>query len=88
MRVAKTANGPRRDSARAVIDASGTWRTPNPLGAGGIAAEGEAELAGRIAYGIPDVLADGIMTHHQVTPGTGGAAGTLTIRGTDLSALM
>ncbi|RVC39878.1 flavoprotein, partial [Mesorhizobium sp. M4A.F.Ca.ET.090.04.2.1] len=40
----------------AVIDASGTWRTPNPLGAGGIAAEGEAEFADRIAYGIPDIL--------------------------------
>ncbi len=46
----------RRDLARAVIDASGTWAAPNPLGAGGIAAEGEAENAGRIAYGIPDVL--------------------------------
>ncbi|ANY81284.1 flavoprotein [Microvirga ossetica] len=46
----------RRDLARAVIDASGTWTAPNPLGAGGILAEGEAENAGRIAYGIPDVL--------------------------------
>ena len=41
--------------ARAVIDASGTWREPNPLGAGGIPAAGEAEHAGRIMYGIPDV---------------------------------
>lgn len=56
MLVVETADGTRRDSARAVIDASGTWRTPNPLGAGGIAAEGEAEFADRIAYGIPDVL--------------------------------
>jgi len=46
----------RRDLARAVIDASGTWTAPNPLGAGGILAEGEAENADRIAYGIPDVL--------------------------------
>ncbi|MXQ10254.1 NAD(P)-binding domain-containing protein [Microvirga makkahensis] len=46
----------RRDLARAVIDASGTWTTPNPLGAGGIQAEGEAEHADRIAYRIPDVL--------------------------------
>ncbi|EFJ38908.1 hypothetical protein VOLCADRAFT_101540, partial [Volvox carteri f. nagariensis] len=46
----------RRDLARAVIDASGTWTNPNPLGAGGILAEGEAENANRIAYGIPDVL--------------------------------
>ncbi|UVF21452.1 NAD(P)-binding domain-containing protein [Microvirga terrae] len=46
----------RRDRARAVIDASGTWTVPNPLGAGGILAEGEAENAANIAYGIPDVL--------------------------------
>jgi thioredoxin reductase len=46
----------RRDLARAVIDASGTWTSPNPLGAGGILAEGEAENAGHIDYGIPDVL--------------------------------
>jgi hypothetical protein len=42
--------------ARAVIDASGTWRTPNPLGADGLIAIGEAALAEHIAYGIPDVL--------------------------------
>jgi thioredoxin reductase len=46
----------RRDLARAVVDASGTWTSPNPLGAGGILAEGEAEQVDRIAYGIPDVL--------------------------------
>ena len=42
--------------ARAVIDASGTWRAPNPLGAGGVPAPGELEHASRIRYGIPDVL--------------------------------
>jgi hypothetical protein len=41
---------------RAVIDATGTWSTPNPLGANGLAARGERELADVIAYGIPDVL--------------------------------
>jgi thioredoxin reductase len=41
--------------ARAVIDASGTYGSPNPLGSGGVAAEGEVELADRIHYGIPDV---------------------------------
>lgn len=56
MLLVETAHGTRRDGARAVIDASGTWQTPNPLGAGGIPAEGEAEFATRIAYGIPDVL--------------------------------
>jgi thioredoxin reductase len=42
--------------ARAVIDASGTWESPNPMGAGGVAASGEAEHGDRIQYGIPDVL--------------------------------
>ena len=46
----------RRVLARAVIDASGTWTTPNPLGAGGIPAAGERAHADRIAYRIPDVL--------------------------------
>ena len=41
--------------ARAVIDASGTWKTPNPIGANGLPALGERELADAIAYGIPDV---------------------------------
>ncbi|HUF31011.1 MAG TPA: NAD(P)-binding domain-containing protein [Gemmatimonadaceae bacterium] len=42
--------------ARAVIDASGTWASPNPMGAGGVAAEGEAEIFERALYGIPDAL--------------------------------
>lgn len=42
--------------ARAVIDASGTYGSPNPLGASGVPAAGEREAAPRIFYGIPDVL--------------------------------
>jgi hypothetical protein len=42
--------------ARAVIDASGTWWKPNPLGAAGVPARGESVLAHRIHYGIPDIL--------------------------------
>jgi thioredoxin reductase len=41
---------------RAVIDASGTYRSPNPLGANGASAIGEADAAHAIFYGIPDVL--------------------------------
>ena len=52
----KSAQGSRRDLARAVIDASGTWSTQNPMGAGGLAADGEVRFRDRIAYGIPDVL--------------------------------
>ena len=43
-------------NARAVVDSTGTWNQPNPLGAGGLAAQGEEQAAGRIFYGIPDVL--------------------------------
>jgi hypothetical protein len=42
--------------ARAVIDASGTWSQPNPLGASGLPALGEPEAGSRIFYGLPDVL--------------------------------
>jgi thioredoxin reductase len=41
---------------RAVIDASGTWAKPNPIGSDGLLAPGEVANADRIAYGIPDVL--------------------------------
>ena len=40
---------------RAVIDTSGTWQNPNPLGAHGWPIEGEDIFADRIAYGIPDI---------------------------------
>jgi thioredoxin reductase len=49
-------SGPERTLAAAVIDASGTWRSPNPLGAEGIPAIGEATALDRIDAGIPDVL--------------------------------
>lgn len=42
--------------AGAVIDASGTWWSPNPIGSGGVKAAGESGLSDRIAYGIPDIL--------------------------------
>ncbi|WP_340374926.1 NAD(P)-binding domain-containing protein [Streptomyces sp. SS7] len=41
--------------ARAVIDASGTWSTPGPLGANGLPALGEKTAADRISYGVPDL---------------------------------
>ncbi|TSD94898.1 FAD-dependent oxidoreductase [Skermania sp. ID1734] len=41
--------------ARAVIDASGTWTGPNPLGADGLPAVGEHTFADRIAYRVPDL---------------------------------
>jgi len=48
--------GPKVVKADAVIDASGTWHSPNPAGANGLPAIGETRAAGKIAYGMPDVL--------------------------------
>ena len=48
--------GPKTVRADAVIDASGTWSSPNPAGGNGIAAAGEAEGSANIAYAMPDVL--------------------------------
>ena len=42
--------------AKAVVDASGTYTSPNPVGAAGRAAIGERDVSDRIFYGIPDVL--------------------------------
>ncbi|MGW0744574.1 FAD-dependent oxidoreductase [Streptomyces sp. NPDC002817] len=43
-----------RLTARAVIDASGTWSTPSPMGADGLAALGEKAAADRVSYRVPD----------------------------------
>jgi hypothetical protein len=51
-----TPSGEQQILARAVIDASGTYTLPNPLGASGTPARGESQAADRIFYGIADVL--------------------------------
>ena len=51
--------GPEQLKADAVIDATGTWFSPNPAGADGLPAIGEREAQERIAYGMPDVLGAG-----------------------------
>lgn len=52
----QTPHGIAEHRAAAVLDASGTWGTPNPLGANGLPALGEEALSDHIAYGMPDVL--------------------------------
>jgi len=53
-----TDTGPQEIIARAVIDASGTWNQPNPVGRSGIEAIGEtaAREAGFITSPLPDPL--------------------------------
>ncbi|WP_156759061.1 NAD(P)-binding domain-containing protein [Microbacterium karelineae] len=51
------ADGSSQDvAARAVIDASGTWSTPSPLGSSGIAPLGLDAVADRVVSALPDVL--------------------------------
>jgi len=56
LRIRNADGAERVDLARVVIDASGTWRNPNPLGATGLPALGEAAVGDRLAYGMPDIL--------------------------------
>jgi thioredoxin reductase len=56
LRIATAVGDEEEILAKAVIDASGTYRSPNPLGASGLPAIGERGLASRIFYGIPDIL--------------------------------
>ena len=53
---ASSPGGEVESKAWAVIDATGTWGKPNPLGANGLPAIGEETAASRIAYGMPDIL--------------------------------
>lgn len=53
----ETKNGQAREElAAAVIDTSGTWSQPNPIGSNGLPVPGETAAADVIAYGVPDVL--------------------------------
>ena len=65
--------------ASAIIDASGTWRTPNVLGANGLPAHGEDEVT--IGSALPDVFGADRATYagrHTVVVGSGhSAANTL-----------
>lgn len=42
--------------ASGVIDATGNWYQPNPIGANGLPAVGERDFADRIEYGMPDIF--------------------------------
>ncbi|MEU8187390.1 FAD-dependent oxidoreductase [Micromonospora carbonacea] len=67
--------------ARAVIDASGTWDTPNVLGASGLPARGEATAGAYLDHALPDVLGadrDRFAGRHTLVVGAGhSAANTL-----------
>jgi len=69
-----------RLEARAVIDASGTWRQPNPAGADGLPALGERAADGLIRYQIPDFAAPApFAAKHTIVLGAGHSAATAVI---------
>jgi len=64
-----------RVQARAVIDASGTWRRPNPAGADGLPALGERAAADLISYQVPNrAQPDRYAGKHTVVVGAGDSA--------------
>jgi thioredoxin reductase len=72
--------GEERLEARAVIDASGTWRQPNPAGADGLPALGERAADGLIRYQIPDFsVPRAYAGKHTVVVGSGHSAATAVI---------
>lgn len=70
--------GDERITARALIDASGTWGSPNPLGGDGLPAVGESEAADRVAYRVPNLtdpaVAERYAGSHIAVAGSGHSA--------------
>jgi thioredoxin reductase len=77
-----------RIDARAVIDASGTWTEPNPLGGDGLPAVGERAAAGRISYRVPDLADPEVRARYAgrrvAVAGSGHSALTALVALTDL----
>ncbi len=73
-----TGHGIQRITASAVVDASGTWGGPNPLGGDGLPALGETDHADRISYRVPDLRSEHgkrrYAGKHVVVAGTGASA--------------
>jgi len=73
-----------RISARAVLDASGTWAEPGPAGADGLPALGERAAGGRISYRIPDDVSM-FAGQHVLVVGAGNSAAHAVLRLTELA---
>ncbi|MDP3950783.1 NAD(P)-binding domain-containing protein [Microbacterium sp.] len=70
--------------ARAVIDASGTWGSPNPAGADGFPALGETQASSSISYRIPDDVS-ALAGSHVVVVGAGHSATHAVLRLSELA---
>jgi thioredoxin reductase len=78
-----------RFTAMALVDASGTWGAPNPLGGDGLPAVGEAGAGERIGYRVPDLgdpaVAARYAGKHIAVAGSGHSALTALIELADLA---
>ncbi|MFI7513148.1 FAD-dependent oxidoreductase [Micromonospora echinofusca] len=75
--------------ARAVVDASGTWGTPNVLGASGLPAHGERDAARYLEHALPDVLGadrDRFAGRHTLVVGAGHSASNTLLSLAELAA--
>ncbi|GAA4571789.1 NAD(P)-binding domain-containing protein [Micromonospora coerulea] len=75
--------------ARAVIDASGTWGTPNVLGTSGLPARGERQAAAYLEHALPDVLGadrDRFAGRHTLVVGAGHSAANALLSLAELAA--
>ena len=71
-----------------VLDATGTWGSPNPVGGEGLEAAGEAKLRDRLYYGLPDLLgvdAERFRGRHTAVIGSGLSAATALVGLSDLA---
>ena len=75
--------------AQAVVDASGTWGTPNPLGGEGLPALGEGAVGTAIRYRVPDLDDPAVRAQfagtHTVIAGSGHSALTAIVALSELA---
>ncbi|TDV45351.1 FAD-dependent oxidoreductase [Actinophytocola oryzae] len=78
-----------RITAQAVVDASGTWGGPNPLGGDGLPALGEWAAADRITYRVPNLADPQVRARyagrHVAVVGSGHSALTALVALADLA---
>jgi thioredoxin reductase len=88
VRVEHTDGETRDHTVAAVIDASGTWATRNPLGTSGLPAIGEDAAAARISSPLPDVIGRDrarFAGHRVLVVGAGHSAANTLINLADLA---
>jgi hypothetical protein len=85
--VTNTADGPSTFSLKFTLDKNSALQTLFLVGAGASIPLVRVVIVVTVS-GNTNVLIDGVMTHHQISPGSGGQAPVLTIMGEDLTRVM